>query len=69
VKARVAIQSYRQAAHGAQHAIEAAVRGVGSLAVNSALLLLPPKVSVPLRMAVRAVELVVNRGIDLGLGR
>jgi hypothetical protein len=63
------IRAYRHAAQGAQDAIEVAVRGIGRLGVNSALLLLPPKISLPLGIAVRAVERVVSRGIDLGLGR
>lgn len=63
------IRAYRHAAHGAQDAIEVAVRGIGRLGVNSALLLLPAKVNIPLGIAIRAVERVVSRGIDLGLGR
>jgi hypothetical protein len=63
------IRAYRHAAQSAQDSIEVAVRGIGRLGVNSALLLLPPKVSVPLGIAVRAVERVVSRGIDLGIDR
>lgn len=64
-----AIRTYQEASRGAQHAIEAAIRGMGRLALDSALLLLPPKVSIPVRLAVAAVSRAVDRGIDLALGR
>lgn len=64
-----ALHDYRQAARGAQDAIEIAIRGMGRATVNSALLLLPPKVAIPVGVAVRAVARVLDRGVDLGLGR
>ena len=68
-RVRTALRTYRHAAQGAQNAIEVAVRGVGRLSLSTALLLLPPKVGIPLGIAARAVERVVSLGIDLGLGR
>jgi hypothetical protein len=50
-------------AEGGRHARQLAV------GVNTALLLLPPKVAIPVGIAVRAVTRVLDRGIDLGLGR
>jgi hypothetical protein len=42
---------------------------MGRVSLNTALLLLPPKVAIPVGIAVRAVARVLDRGIDLGLGR
>ncbi len=69
--ARVAatLRAYQHASQGAQNAIETALRGMGRVTVNSALLLLPPKVAIPVGIAVRAIAHVVDRGVDLGLGR
>jgi len=64
-----ALRTYQQASQGAQNAIETALRGMGRVTVNSALLLLPPKVAIPVGVAVRAIAHVVDRGVDLGLGR
>jgi AAA domain/Relaxase/Mobilisation nuclease domain len=61
--------TYRQGSRGAQDAIETAIRGLGRVAVDSALLLLPPKAALPVRLAVSAVERVLDRGLGLGLGR
>lgn len=63
-----ALRTYQHASQGAQNAIETALRGMGRVTVNSALLLLPPKVAIP-GVAVRAIAHVVDRGVDLGLGR
>jgi hypothetical protein len=65
----VALHTYQQASRGAQNAIESAIRGMGRLSVNTALLLLPPKVAIPVGIAVRAVTRVLDRGLDLGLRR
>jgi hypothetical protein len=64
-----ALHAYQQAARGAQNAIETALRGMGRVSVNSALLLLPPKVAIPVGVAARAVARVVDRALDVGLGR
>jgi hypothetical protein len=64
-----ALRTYQHASQGAQNAIETALRGMGRVTVNSALLLLPPKVAIPVGVAVRAIAHVVDRGLDLGLGR
>jgi len=64
-----ALHAYQQASRGAQDAIEIAIRGMGRASVNSVLLLLPPKVAIPVGVAVRAVASVVDRGLDVGLGR
>jgi hypothetical protein len=63
------LRAYQYASLGAQNAIETALRGMGRVTVNSALLLLPPKVAIPVGVAVRAIAHVVDRGVDLGLGR
>ena len=63
------LRAYQHASQGAQNAIETALRGMGRVTVNSALLLLPPKVAIPVGIAVRAIANVVDRGVDLGLGR
>jgi hypothetical protein len=63
------LRAYQYASQGAQNAIETALRGMGRVTVNSALLLLPPKVAIPVGVAVRAIAQVVDRGVDLGLGR
>jgi hypothetical protein len=63
------LRAYQQASRGAQDAIETAIRGMGISAVDSALLLLPPKVAMPVNLAVRAVEHAIERTLDLGLGR
>jgi AAA domain/Relaxase/Mobilisation nuclease domain/UvrD-like helicase C-terminal domain len=64
-----ALRTYQEASRGAQNAIETAIRGMGRVSLNTALLLLPPKVAIPVGIAVRAVTRVLDRGIDLGLGR
>ena len=64
-----ALHTYRQASRGAQEAIEVAIRGMSRLTVNSALLLLPPAVALPVGLAVRAIERAFDRGLDIGLGR
>jgi Ti-type conjugative transfer relaxase TraA len=64
-----ALRTYQHASRGAQNAIESAIRGMGRVSVNSALLLLPPKVAIPVGIVVRAVARVLDRGLDLGLGR
>ena len=64
-----ALHAYQQASRGAQDAIEIAIRGMGRASVNSVLLLLPPKVAIPVGVAVRAVASVIDRGLDIGLGR
>jgi hypothetical protein len=69
------LRTLNQASRGAQDAIETAIRGMGSAAVDSALLLLPPEVAMPVNLAVRAVAhaiertLDLGRSLDLGLGR
>jgi hypothetical protein len=57
-----ALRTYQHASRGAQNAIESAIRGMGRLSLNTALLLLPPKVALPVGMAVRAVTRVLDRG-------
>ena len=63
------LRGHQQAARGAQDAIETAIRATGRAAVDSALLLLPPRVAIPVGLAVRAIERGLERGLDLGLGR
>jgi AAA domain len=63
------LRTYQQASRGAQDAIEIAIRSMGKAAVESALLLLPPKVAMPVNLAVRAVAHAIERTLDLGLGR
>ena len=63
------LRTHQQASRSAQDAIETAIRGMGRAAVDSALLLLPPRVAIPVNLAVRAVERDLERGLDLGLGR
>jgi Ti-type conjugative transfer relaxase TraA len=60
------LRTYQQASRGAQNAIETAIRGMGSAAVDSALLLLPPEVAMPVNLAVRAVAHGIDRTLDLG---
>jgi hypothetical protein len=64
-----ALRTYQHASRGAQDAIEIAIRGMGRASVNSILLLLPPKVTIPVGLAVRAVARVLDRSLDVGLGR
>ena len=64
-----ALRTYQEASRGAQNAIESAIRGMGRVSLSTALLLLPPKVALPVGIAVRAVTRVLDRGFDLGLGR
>ncbi|HEV3459791.1 MAG TPA: AAA family ATPase, partial [Thermoanaerobaculia bacterium] len=59
----------RQAVRDAQDALETAVRAMGRTTLDSALLLLPPKLALPVDVAVRAVARALDRGLDLGLGR
>jgi len=59
----------RQATRGAQDALETAIRTMGRATVDSALLLLPPQVALPVNVAVRAIARGLERGIDLGRGR
>jgi hypothetical protein len=59
----------RQAVRGAQDALETAVRAMGRTTLDSALLLLPPNLAMPVDVAVRAVARALDRGLDLGLGR
>jgi hypothetical protein len=69
------LRTLHQASRSAQDAIETAIRGMGSAAVDNALLLLPPEVAMPVNLAVRAVAHAIERtldlgqGLDLGLGR
>jgi hypothetical protein len=69
------LRTLHQASRGAQDAIETAIRGMGSKAVDNALLLLPPEAAMPVNLAVRAVAHAIERtldlghGLDLGLGR
>jgi Ti-type conjugative transfer relaxase TraA len=63
------LRPLNQASRGAQDAIEVAIRGMGSAAVDSALLLLPPEVAMPVNLAMRAVAHAIERTLDLGLGR
>jgi Ti-type conjugative transfer relaxase TraA len=63
------LRTLNQASRGAQDAIETAIRGMGSSAVDSALLLLPPEVAMPVNLGVRAVAHTIERTLDLGLGR
>jgi len=65
---RVDLRAYQPASRDSQHAIETAIRGMG-VTLNSVLLLLPPKVAIPVGVAVRAVTHVLDRGLDVGLGR
>jgi hypothetical protein len=62
-------RGYEQAARGAQDGIETAIRGMGRVTLDSALLLLPPRAAVPVEAAVRAVARALERTLDLGLGR
>ncbi len=62
------LRTLNQASRGAQDAIESAIRGMGSAAVDSALLLLPPEVAMPVNLAVRAVAHTIERSLDLGQG-
>jgi hypothetical protein len=64
-----ALRAYRQASRGARDAIEIAIRGMGRATVNSALFLLPPEVALPVGLAVQAVSRLLDRGLDMGLGR
>ncbi len=57
----------QQASRAAQDAVETAIRALGRPAVDSALVLLPPKVALAVNLAVRAVEHALERGLDLGL--
>jgi len=74
-RATATLRTLNQASRGAHDAIETAIRGMGSAAVDSALLLLPPEVAMPVNLAVRAVAHAIERtldlgqGLDLGLGR
>jgi Ti-type conjugative transfer relaxase TraA len=63
------LRGYQQASRSAQDAVETAIRALGRPAVDSALVLLPPEVALPVNLAVRAVERALERGLDLGLGR
>jgi Ti-type conjugative transfer relaxase TraA len=63
------LSGLRQASRGAQDAVETAIRTLGRAAVDSALLLLPRQVALPVSLAVRAVEHVLERTLSLGLGR
>jgi AAA domain/Relaxase/Mobilisation nuclease domain len=62
------LQTLNQASRGAQDAIETAIRGMGSAAVDNALLLLPPEVAMPVNLAERAVAHAIERTLDLGQG-
>ena len=46
------LRAYQYASQGAQNAIETALRGMGRVTVNSALLLLPSKVAIPVGVAI-----------------
>jgi hypothetical protein len=63
------LRGHHQASRSAQDAVEAAIRALGRPAVDSALVLLPPEVALPVNLAVRAVERALERGPVLGLGR
>ncbi len=63
------LRGHHQASRSAQDAVETAIRALGRPAVDSALVLLPPEVALPVNLAVRAVERALERGPDLGLGR
>jgi len=63
------LRRHAQAARGAQDAVETAIRALGRPAVDSALLLLPPRDALSVNLAVRAVEHALERALDLGLGR
>ena len=63
------LRGHHQASRLAQDAVETAIRALGRPAVDSALVLLPPEVALPVNLAVRAVERALERGLDLGLGR
>jgi Ti-type conjugative transfer relaxase TraA len=62
------LRTLNQASRGAQDAIETAIRGMGSAAVDNALLLLPPEVAMPVNLAERAVAHAIERTLDLGQG-
>ncbi len=64
-----ALRAYRFASQSAQDAIEVAIRGMGRVGLNSALLLLPPEVAIPVGIAARAVERVLSKAMELGLER
>jgi hypothetical protein len=64
-----ALRAYRFASQSAQDAIEVAIRGMGRVGLNSALLLLPPKVAIPVGIAARTVERVLSKALELGLER
>jgi AAA domain/Relaxase/Mobilisation nuclease domain len=63
------LRGHHQASRGAQDAVETAIRALGRPAVDSALVLLPPEVALPVNLAVRALERALERGPVLGLGR
>ena len=63
------LRGHHQASRTAQDAVEMAIRALGRPAVDSALVLLPPEVALPVNLAVRAVERALERGPVLGLGR
>lgn len=63
------LRGHHQASRSAQDAVETAIRALGRPAVDSALVLLPPEVALPVNLAVRAVERALERGPVLGLGR
>ena len=45
-----------------------AIRGMGRLTLSSALMLLPPKIALPVGNAVRMLAKILDRGLDVGLG-
>ncbi|MBV8200028.1 MAG: hypothetical protein JOZ15_05325 [Acidobacteria bacterium] len=63
------LSAYREASRGPHDAIEAAIRGMSQATVDSALLLLPAKAAVPVKIAAWAVAHALERTLDLGLGR
>ena len=64
------LRAYCFASQSAQDAIEVAIRGMGRVGLNSALLLLTPKVAIPIggRGAGRRAR-VLSRAMELGLER
>ncbi|HXO29768.1 MAG TPA: hypothetical protein VOA80_20625 [Thermoanaerobaculia bacterium] len=68
-RATATLRTLEQASRAAHDAIETAIGRMGKPAVDSALLLLPPKVALPVILAERAVAHAVDRSLDLGLGR
>ncbi len=63
------LRTHERASRSAKDALETALRGISRQAVHSALRLLPPKVALPVGVAMRAITRGIDRYLDLVLGR